>query len=336
VTDLAIEQPPITAEDDLWHPHSGHWWETETNWWSFNVPERGMAGWLYTQALPVQRVCNGGAWVWDASPAGALYERRLQGLPFPEFGDLRDCAFPNGIRLEMLEPLRRYRTTYSDPGKLEVDLVHEALAPPHSHPLGAWPFWSGRHFDQPMHVTGVLRLGEQEIAVDCCSVRDRSWGPRPAGPTPPERRLPPDRPRPARPERAHHPHAVGYMFGIQDERDAFLAFTDPFLADDGAASDRLTAGYLRRAGRYAPLVEGARVIELDPATRFIRRIRLHATDTLGRDLAAEGRLVARHGTTGPSGTGLFHWTWDESRAGWGEDQSFAPPGWLEALDAADR
>jgi hypothetical protein len=28
---------------------SQHWWETETNWWSFNVPDRNLGGWLYEQ-----------------------------------------------------------------------------------------------------------------------------------------------------------------------------------------------------------------------------------------------------------------------------------------------
>ncbi|HEV2368749.1 MAG TPA: hypothetical protein VGR90_02670, partial [Acidimicrobiales bacterium] len=295
------------------------------------VPERKVGGWLYTQVLPVQEVCNGGAWLWDASPEGAVYERRQQGLPYPSRGDLRDCTFPNGIHLEMLESLRRYRTTYSDPGRLEIDLVHEGVMPPHSHPLGAWPFWSGRHFDQPMRVTGSVRVGGELIDVDCYSIRDRSWGPRPAGPTPPDRRLPADQPRPARPPRAEHPHAVGYMFGIQDPNHAFLAFTDPFCPEDAAMSDRLTAGYLVRDGRYAPLVAGARKIGIDPVTRFICRIRLDATDALGRILVAEGELEARHGTTGPSGTGLFRWAWTGGCHGWGEDQSFAPPGWLEAL-----
>ena len=85
------DQPVLTDADDDWHDHSPHWWETETNWWSFNVPERKMGGWLYTQALAVQQTCNGGAWVWDDSPSGALYERNQHGLPFPVLTDA-GCA----------------------------------------------------------------------------------------------------------------------------------------------------------------------------------------------------------------------------------------------------
>src|ERR1700728_1055968 len=182
MTDTAWpDQPELRPEDDNWHEFSAHWWETETNWWSFNVPERKLGGWLYTQSLGVQQTVNGGAWVWDDSDAGAVYERKQRGLPFPDRGDLRDVSFPNGVSVKMLEPLMRYRTTYSDPGRFECDLVHEGIIRPHSHPIGAWPFWATRHFDQPMHVTGTILLYGEEIPIDCYSVRDRSWGPRPAG-----------------------------------------------------------------------------------------------------------------------------------------------------------
>lgn len=329
------EQPVLTAADDEWHGHSPHWWETETAWWSFNVPERRMGGWLYNQVLAVQGTCNGGAWVWDDSPAGALYEVNHRGLPFPDRGDLRNVTLPNGNSIEVIEPLMKYRTVYSDPGRFEADLVHEGIMAPHSHPIGAWPFWATRHFDQPMHVTGTIVLHGEEIAVDCYSVRDRSWGPRPAGPTPPDKKLPPGAlPRPNKPVRANYPHSVGYIFGIQDPKQAFLAFTDPWVDADGHASDDLDAGYLLRDGEYAPLARGFRTTELDPDTQFIRSIHLEAVDVLGRDLVVDGELVAHHGERGPSGTGLFHWRWTGGCEGYGEDQTYAPPGWLEAV--ADR
>jgi len=327
------EEIPITALDDQWHDHTQHWFETETTWWSFNVPERRMGGWLYTQVLAVQGTCNGGAWVWDDSDVGALYEMRHHGLPFPDRGDLTNCTFPNGNHVEVLKPLMRYRTTYSDPGAFEADLVHEGIIAPHSHPVGAWPFWATRHFDQPMHVTGTIVVHGEEIAVDCYSVRDRSWGPRPTGPIPDDKKLPkgalPGREH--RPVRANFPHSVGYVFATQDPKQAFLAFTDPWVDADGRASDDLDAGYLVRDGVYAPLVAGHRTIELAPDTRFIRTIDLHATDALGRDLDAHGELVARHGERGPNGTGLFRWEWSGGCAGWGEDQSFGPDAWFDAL-----
>ena len=38
----AMTIPEVTPEDDLLHPASDHWWETETAWFSFNVPELQM------------------------------------------------------------------------------------------------------------------------------------------------------------------------------------------------------------------------------------------------------------------------------------------------------
>jgi len=178
----------------------------------------------------------------------------------------------------------------------------------------------------------------EEIPVDCYSVRDRSWVPRPAGPTPPDRKLPPGAlpGRDDRPVRANQPHSVGYVFGTQDPGEAFLAFTDPWLHDDGTVTDDLDAGYLVRGGEYAPLVAGFRTIELAPDTEFIRAIHLEGTDALGRELMADGTLVAHHGARGPSGTALFRWEWTGGCRGWGEDQTYAPPGWLEALDRGPR
>ena len=46
-------------------------------------------------------------------------------------------------------------------------------------------------------------------------------------------------------------------------------------------------------------------------------------------------MVSHHGEQGPGGTALFHWEWTGGCRGWGEDQTYAPPGWLEALDTAD-
>ena len=235
------EEIPITPDDDQWHDHSQHWWETETTWWSFNVPERKMGGWLYTQVLAVQGTCNGGAWVWDDSDAGALYEVRHQGLPFPDRGDLRHATFPNGNTVEVLEPLMKYRTTYSDPGKFEADLVHEGIMPPHSHPVGAWPFWATRHFDQPMHVTGTIVLDGEEIAGRLLLGARPVVGSAPRRTRRRRRRSCRAARCPAvenRPVRADQPHSVGYVFGTQDERDGVSRVHRPVVEGERRSQRR--------------------------------------------------------------------------------------------------
>jgi len=319
------EGPPLGPEDDAFHEASDHWWETETAWFSFNVPERRLGGWLYTQVLAVQRLCNGGAWVWDDTPAGARYEVNRRGLALPEGLDLRNVVLPNGNSIRVTEPLTAYELRYSDPGRFEAELVFEAIMPPHSHPLGVAPFWKGRHFDQPGHVHGRIRLDGEDIAVDCLAGRDRSWGPRPLGPDP-RRSKAQTGARRARPPRAQT--GVGYALASASRAESFLAYSVP--SEDG--SDDVSAGFLLRNGEYAPLVRGRREVAFDPFTRWIRAIHLEARDELGRDLIADGELVARHGEVGPSGTGLFCWRWHDL-VGWGEDQSYGPENVWQAVGA---
>src|ERR1700677_3120720 len=74
--DLAVRKAERTYQafgpvDDDFHDESlsDRWWETETCWFSWNVPERGMGGWTYCQARPNANICNGGAWEWDGGAA---------------------------------------------------------------------------------------------------------------------------------------------------------------------------------------------------------------------------------------------------------------------------
>jgi hypothetical protein len=319
--------PVVTADDDGFHPASDDWWETETAWFSFNIPERRIGGWFYNQVLATQRVCNGGAWVWDDSAAPALYEVNHKGLPIPaiEELDLRDVALPNGNHIRAVEPLRTYTVTYSDPGAFEADLTFTAVMAPNSHPLRTAPFWKGRHFDQPMHVTGSIVLHGEQLDVDCISVRDRSWGPRPMGPDPRKPTPPRDPSKQPRP-----PEGIGYPFAAASPTESWLLYTRPTVVD-GQASDELATGYLLRDGTFGHLRVGRRRTWIDPDTKWINRIELEATDEHGRELEATGALVARHGPPGTTaGTGLFRWEWD-GLVGWGEDQSFMPATVMAAL-----
>jgi hypothetical protein len=326
----------LTPEDDNFHPVSDHPYETETFWVSFHDVERRLGGWFYNQVLFNQGICNGGAWVWDDSPAGALHEVRHRELPLvdAEHMDLRNVVLPNGNHIEALEPLSKYRVRRSDPGAFEADLEFEGIREPHSHPLGVAPFWRGRHFDQAMHVTGQIVLHGETIDIDSISIRDRSWGPRPG------RRAPGtnhgSKPRkPVAPEVAskppYSPFGIGYVFGTQDADEMFLAYTLPCIYD-GAARDYVTTGYLVRDGVYGMLVDGNRRCEFDPDHGWMRTIWFEATDEHGREIEATGHLLSHHGESG-QGTGYFHWEW-EGAEGYGEDQSHAQGDLLKALNDA--
>jgi len=326
----------VAPEDDGFHDDwegSDHPWWTETFWASFNVPERKMGGWFYNQVLKNQGehgTCNGGAWVWDASEAPSLYERYDKALPMPpEPRDLRDISLPNGNRIQQLIPNMKYRTRYSDPGRFEADLVHEGLIAPNPHPAGVAPFWRGRHFDQPMRTTGEIVLNGEPIAIDCFSVRDRSWSARPPAGSHAAQRTdggkaaqvvaaaaiePADVSRPLR-----RPYNIGYIFGTASPKDAFLAYTLVIQGEE-ARGDFLNTGYLLRDGVWAHLVKGERRCLVDPDKGWIWRIEFEGEDALGRRIEAVGEQQSNHGVS----TGLFLWSWNGVE-GWGENQGGIAP-----------
>jgi hypothetical protein len=274
--------------------------------------------------------CNGGAWVWDASDVPALYEHRASNLAMPPGPrDLRNISLPNGNCIEVLEPLMKYRMTYADPGKLETDLMFTGIMEPNPHPAGCAPFWKGRHWDQAMQVTGEIVLHGERIAVDCYSVRDRSWSPRRprdsarANDTSGGRQAPRQAAASAEwldvSKPVHKPFNIGYIFGTASARDAFLVYT-MIIEGEEERGDFTNTGYLVRDGVWAHLVEGQRRCLVDPDRGWIWRIEYQGVDTLGRRLEVQGEQVSNHATA----TGLFHWQWNGVE-GWGENQGGIAP-----------
>ena len=318
------EYPKFGPDDDDFHDAvmSDRWWETETCWFSWNVPERKMAGWTYCQARPNARICNGGAWVWDDS---AVYDWELpyhasySGLQLPDDRDMRDFEWPNGVKVRCLEPLTRYEITYVDPPGLEVALVFDAIMAPNPHPVGVAPFLRGTHFDQAGHVTGEVVLHGERIPIDCLSVRDRSWGPRPQGR--------PKRRPPTNTDAEHTGGGIGYSFGTASPSDAFLVYSIPSVHDDP-----IMCGYLTRDGVYAHILSGSRDVRVDPNTGWPTRMEIHAVDDAGREVHVVGEAVSRH-WRGTGGDTLMRWWWEGVEEAWGEDQSYFSKATAAALRA---
>jgi hypothetical protein len=305
----------IRPTDDDFHDDemTDRWWETETCWFSWNVPERKLGGWTYCQARPNAQLCNGGAWVWDASasyPWELPYRAEYSGLHLPPRSerDMRDFEWPNGVRVRALEPLRRYAVSYADPGALELELEFEAIMAPNSHPTGVIPFLRGAHFDQAGHVTGVMVLRGEEVPVDCFSVRDRSWGPRPQG-----------RPKRRSAEAGSHAGSfggVGYSFCAGGPGEAWLVYAVP-----GPDLDPVTCGFVLRGGVYGHILAGERRLTFDPSTGWPLAFEIEAVDEFDRHLSVHGDALSRH-WRGHGGDSLVHWRWDSGGEGWGEDQSY--------------
>jgi hypothetical protein len=321
--------PTFGPDDDDFHDEvmSDHWWETETQWFSWSVPERAIAGWTYCQARPNAQLFNGGVWVWDASASLAWdlpYHVEYSGLKLPPRAerDMRDFQWPSGVHVQALEPLQRYAISYHDEGALELDLTFDALIAPNPHPTGVAPFIKGVHFDQPGHVTGTMTLNGETISVDCYAVRDRSWGPRPQGR--------PRRKPPAEVAQTTGVQGVGYSFAVASPTEAWLIYSIPTMN-----ADPIVCGYLLRDGVYAHILGGTRVMEVDPTHGWPERITVDAFDDHGRRLQAEGNTLSRF-WRGRGGDTLMHWKW-ENAEGHGEDQTYlSKTSWLARRDEARR
>jgi len=217
----------FTARDDRFHfaELGDDWWATETAWFSFHHPARGLGGWLYTLVRPNIGTVAGGAWVWDGSahlPWEVLYSANYSALELPRDQELDDCRLPTGVSIKALEPTQRYALGYRDGERLTATLEFAGVMPPEPLTAVGSTFGSAHHFDQFGRVTGELILNGERIAIDCIGMRDRTWG-----------RRPEDRPRQA-----------AYVTGAANAGHGFLAVTNV-----RAESEEIAYGFLRRDGR---------------------------------------------------------------------------------------
>lgn len=286
------------ADDDFHEPTPDAWWSHETCWFWFFVPERKIGGWLYNWIRPNIGVSGGGCWVWDDTTFlhwESPYYANHSNLRLPDERDLRDFTFPSGVSVEMLEPLKRYRLSYSHGDMIDLDLEFDAVMEPW---VSATEDESGtrhpHHLDQVGRVTGQLMLHGEDLSVDCLAIRDRTWA--------------------IRSERWKHGGGYGYTNAAADSGEAFLAI----------GGDRDVRGYLVLDGHRAELVSGGRTVERDPEHGYISHIVIEADDSDGRHLTAVGRPVSRMamavpGVHGVVWTSLIEWTINGVHA-WGEDQ----------------
>ncbi|MET0782413.1 MAG: hypothetical protein ABWZ16_12965 [Microbacterium sp.] len=292
----------FTAADDGLHAGSDSFYETETFWFSFFVPERAIGGWLYTSVKSTAGVCAGGAWIWDASAPEPWRIPFYENFSWLRLGAMPDSphqlSFPTGTTIRVIEPLMSYDLVHDDRDRLRVDLRFEALEPPIPLRSGEPPYPAAHHFDQTGHVTGTIRLDGETIDVDCYAMRDRSWGPRP--------------------ERGYN--RIGYVWAA-NPAVGFLAYSLPH-----SDTDSIHTGYHRVGDVVSYIASGRRSVERDPGSNWVTAMTVHAVDELGRDLHAEGRAVSRlvlPGSTNICINTSLEWTIDGVVVH-GEDQDVWP------------
>ena len=278
------------------------WWATETAWFSFHDVERRLGGWFYTMVRPNIGNVAGGAWVWDASaclPWEVLYSANYTALELPLDTDLKNCALPNGVKMRVIEPCMAYHLQYDDPERFEANLEFHGVMPPEPLTAVGSTFGSAHHFDQLGRVHGEIVLHGERIAIDCISMRDRTWGRRPE----------------------NRPRQAAYITGAIDADNGFLAVTN--RRDE---RDEIAYGFLRRDGQTASLQSGLRTTIRDPESGWVTEVVLSAEDTLGRELNAIGVplsriIINRH--TFIDINSLIEWRIGDA-TGHGEDQDMWP------------
>ncbi|MGE0284042.1 MAG: hypothetical protein AB7P20_25985 [Rhizobiaceae bacterium] len=268
--------------DDLLHPEMNarisHETLTETQYLSFSIPEASIHSNLYLWHHPNLGVVSGGAWVWQGSkrhPVEAeLNDFRLFMADDPLKNDLHEYRLINSYGVKVIEPLKRLQASYSDPVRQNsFDLEFTALLPP---VMTA----DNTHFEQAMQVRGELTLRGQRFAVDCFTIRDRSWG----------------KPRQEDPMTLPPLTTVQGVFG-EDFAFSSLLFDDtsgqPGYEQFALPADRLipSGSWVWRDGKLAPIVKARRQVERHPDRFNTEKVLLEITDDLGRDFAIRTNTI---------------------------------------------
>lgn len=324
-------------EDDHYHQLSDDPYETETNWWSFNIPERRLGCWIHAPYHPNRKSITWRIFAWDDrahDPAHMAYYRKVEAAPMPDNPDLTDIIFPGdrhgaGYSLKMLESGRKYHLKYDDPARnFALDFTFSGLHEPRPFPAGRPPFMTTPHFDQLGHVEGWLTLRGERIRIDSLGVRDRTWGPRGGPYAASPKRYASDLDRVRHPggarwreiERERGRGRIQYIFGHRRDGTGFLGFAR--VAEGNAEGwAPMNAGWIRRDGEFGeldPAVSRMRVFR-SPRTGWSTHIQVELTDEQGRQMVAEGFAVSTMSESGYGVNQLMRWDIDGG-IGWGEDQ----------------
>lgn len=146
-------------------------WLTETAWYSFWSTDLEVAVHIYLRFRPNLGVLD--AFVYGWGPGGSVpwdtaYWKDVH-VAMP--ASIQDMELPIGLRHTVVTPLERYRLSYTDTrgynGTFGFEIDVDAVSPP--------SYFGGKHFDQPVRMTGWIELDGDRREVDCLAMRDRSW-----------------------------------------------------------------------------------------------------------------------------------------------------------------
>ncbi len=298
------------ADDDFHRPTTADPSWIETVWFPFWVPEEEISVYARIWFRPNAGEQGGAVHAWRGTSEILAYDGWTEA--FTGFGDLRDLVLDRGFRLTCEVPLSRYRVVHRSP-RIEVDVTFAARMDPNPVAPAESPGMFAGHLEQPGRVTGRVRLAEREYAIDCGSVRDRSWGPR----------------------EMRSDLRLGNAHGTSREGDAFFAYVNP----DVRGVERITSGYLLQDGVAARIVAGERRTDWDGS--HPRALAVELRDALGRSARYRGRIANRQAVDAGSEIyavlNLVEWQREGEREGehtselWGENHDiWSRTAWLAA------
>lgn len=280
---------------------SNPYWN-ESAWFSISKPEDYLHGLIQYYFRPNMGMLNGGPVLWDPSGTfqwNCLHYNWSHLQAMPEGAAKFDMKARNSLCVKVLDPLTRYAIGYNN-GGLNMDLIWEAIGPIHELRTGgaSQAKTAKYHIEQPGRMTGKIILDGREIAIDCHSMRDTSYGPR-----------------------DYESLATGgYYWGIA-EGSVFHAISK------GAGSEQdVIGGFIYRDGELSSLASGKRNTEA--FGRYgPKQVVLDATDALGRTIHAIGSIDEGLIFTGYTDHTVV-WSlmkWDvNGLTHWGDNQEFRP------------
>ncbi|WP_205698868.1 tyrosine protein kinase [Conexibacter sp. SYSU D00693] len=186
---MALETHP--AASDLWLPlpEDGAAWEPHTihtHYFGFSIPEAEIGAFLYVRYQPAFPLCQGGVCLFRGRGNVQVTDMDFvdyeMTMPWPAI-DGHSITTANGLRIELLEPGRVARISYtSNDGRTSLDVTQTAVTPlfARGHVMPGEDERQDASMapggsEQFMHVTGELVLRGERFAVDCHAPRDRSW-----------------------------------------------------------------------------------------------------------------------------------------------------------------
>jgi hypothetical protein len=273
-----IANPDALHPEDTFHAPPDDPWAFESFWFSFFIPEKRVMVYVYPWFRPTLGIAGGGVIAWDnrASVAWNLLhcDYSFQ-LPCPNLQALvhgNKLHLPHGIIIQVLEPLKTYALSYDHPN-LSLHVTFTAIHPANiaTRPIGGSQLFAGR-IDQCGRVVGEAVIEGEEYAIDCLSMRDRSWGTR---------------------RDDNKDMNIGYYHATLSDRDAFLVVANHAVSEIGASNDEnapIATGYLMEDGVLRPITEGTATLGRNSQCTPID-CAIQATDAAGRKLRASGSAI---------------------------------------------